>query len=285
MEVTREKDIVRIKGKMTEIRRAAKADGNRRIYHNYYNNCDKDEEIFVVYGKNTVVLWDDDDGVTRGYFYSSNEGELITLLGTLPEGCVIDIITRNNNEYADIIKKAGMVLHREMHRYVFCPSEEEKKKMLEREAILRAELYRPENVRSATSEDLELVINKLHEVFDADVSHLPDRNELLDLIEKKWVSLYFENQELKALHIFKIEASGRNYGYQIWNGTGVEGYYTVIQYSYGIYLKWLNEHVTNRDRIPLAYAWADSSNRKAIRSMKFSYGKFDGLIDFVYKKL
>lgn len=290
MEAIREKNIVKIKGKMTEIRRAAKADGKGRIYHNYYNNCDKDNEIFAVYGKNTVVLWDDDDSTIRGYFYSSDEEELVALLEALPKGCVVDIITRNKDEYGYIMEKAGLVRHREMHRFVFDLSEEEKKTARDREALLADTAYFPENVRSATADDLELVYDKLHEVFDAGVSHLPSRSELLDLIEKKWVCLYFEKQQLKALHIFKIEKSGRNYGYQTWNGTGVEGYYTVLKYSYEeVYLKYLRDHGIdnngiNKKKNSPSYAWADIADKKAIRGIKYNFGKFDGLIDFVYKK-
>lgn len=283
MEAVCENRIARAKGKMTEIRRNARSrDG--KIYHNYYNNCDKDEEFFAIYGENTIVLWDEDDGVVRGYFYSSDKVELIELLKRLPDECVVDIITRSEDEYKDIMGAAGIAFHREMHRFVCDTSEETKRRIRERESLM-AEAYKMENVRSATADDLELVYSKLHEVFDAAESHLPNRGALLELIEKRWVSLYFEDGELKALHIFKIEAAGRNYGYQTWNGTGVEGYYSVLHYSTKVYLECLKVLGLDKDKVPPGYAWADISNKKALRGVKFGFAKFDGLIDFVYKKI
>lgn len=283
MEAVRENNIAKAKGKMTEIRRNARGRG-RKIYHNYYNNCDKDEEFFSIHGENTIVLWDDDDGVVRGYFYSSDKAELIEMLKCLPDECVVDIITRSGDEYRDIMSDAGISFHREMHRFVCDTSEETKRRIRERERLM-VEVYKPDNVRSATADDLDLVYSKLHEVFDAAESHLPSRRELLELIEKKWVSIYFEDGELKALHIFKIEAAGRNYGYQTWNDTGVEGYYSVLYYSTKVYLECLKEMGIDKDKVPPGYAWADIANKKAIRGIKYGFAKFDGLIDFVYKKI
>ena len=286
MEIVCEHDIKNVKRRMTDIRRSAKNEGMKNIYHNYYNNCDSDKEIFCVYGQHSVVIWADDNGITRGYFYSSDERELIEGLAFLPKGCVVDIITRTANEFADIMWQAGLSFHCEMHRFVFDNSWEAQKRMQERDALIADVLYKPDNARSACLDDLALVYDKLYEVFESSESHLPDKDELRSLIEKKWVALYFEGAELRALHIFKVEAGGRNYGYQTWNGTGVEGYYTVLRYAYGMYLDYLREHGidTASTAIPAGYAWADIKNKKAIRGIKYSCGKFDGLIDYVYKK-
>lgn len=283
MNVVVENDVSNVKRKMTEIRRSCRINGKGKILNNYYNNCDQDEEIYIVYGDNTVVFWDNDNDVVRGYFYSSDETELIEMLRYFPKGCVVDIITRSRDEYKDILQQAGLEFHCEMHRFVCDASEETKQRIRERD-MLMAELYNPKNVRSAAADDLELVYNKLHEVFDAAESHLPSRNELLELIEKRWVSLYFESTELKAVHIFKIEAAGRNYGYLTYNGTGIDAYYSVLHHSKKVYFECLRELGIDKDKVPPGYAWGDISNKKAIRGIKYGFAEFDGLIDYVWIK-
>ena len=284
MDVVVEKNVVNVKTKMTEIRRSCRINGNRKIYNNYYNNCDQDEEIYVVYGDNTVVLWDDDDGVIRGYFYSSDEAELIKMLGYLPQECVVDIITRTSDEYADIMSQAGLAFHCEMHRFVGDASTEAQKIRRERDAMM-TDIYCPERVRAAETDDLDMVYGKLHEIFNPKESHLPSKKQLLELIKKKWVSLYFEEKELKALHIFKVEAAGRNYGYQTWNGAGIDGYYSVLRFAEKLYQEYLDKNGIDKSKVPPGYAWANIANKKAVRGIKYGLAKFDGLIDFVYKKI
>lgn len=104
MQVMREASIVNIKNKMTDIRRNRKT----MIYHNYFNNCDYDEEIFVVYGENTVVFWDDDHGVVRGYFYSSDIDEMIKMLHMFPQGCIVDYVTKNKGKMQAILENGGV---------------------------------------------------------------------------------------------------------------------------------------------------------------------------------
>lgn len=284
MNVVIEKNINNVKIKMTAIRRDCRTNGKGRIYNNYYNNCDRDEEIYVVYGGNTVVLWDDDDGVFRGYFYSSNEAELIKMLGYLPKDCVVEIVTRTGDEYGDIMLQAGLVFHCEMHRFVSDVSEEAKKVRRERDAMM-SDIYCPERVRAATEVDSDTVYDKLHEIFNPKESHLPNKRQLLELIEKKWVSLYFEENELKALHIFKVEAAGRNYGYLTWNGAGIDAYYSVLRFAWELYQEYLEKNGIDKNKVPPGYAWADIANKKAIRGIKYGLAHFDGLIDFVYKKV
>ena len=66
--------------------------------HNYYMNCEQDDEIFALYGENTVVSWDFDRGVCRAYFYSSDQDELQGLLAQVPDGTIIDYLTRTKGE-------------------------------------------------------------------------------------------------------------------------------------------------------------------------------------------
>lgn len=284
MNVVTEQNMINIKNKMTEIRRNKKG----VLYQNYYNNCESDHEIFTVYGQNTVVFWNNDDGVIRGYFYSSEQEELKDLLGMLPSGCVVDYLTKTKDDFLDFMKGAGLQLLHEMHRMSSaCLTEEEKRQNEENKLIMNEVLYKPENVRAAAREDVDVIYEKLYEVFDPRESHLPTKDDLKVYIENQWISVYMENGELRGIQMFTVDASGTRYGYQDWNGTGPEGYFSLTVYSgylYGEYLK-KNNIVPPAGKEKPSYCWVNVKNRKAKRLIEFWGSKFDGLYDFVFEKL
>lgn len=281
MQVICEHDMVNIKKKMTEIRRNRQG---RVIRQNYYGNCDQNEETFVVYGTDTVVLWEYDHDVIRGYFYSSEESELAELLQYLPQGCIIDYLTKEKGELHEFLEAHGFQLLHEMHRMSSVRmTAEEKATVANNYEIVKEALYEPQNVRLANISDIESVYEKLYEIFDAKESHLPSRDELLDLIRKKWVILYQVREQLLGIYIITIN-EGQMYGYQIWNGTGPEGYFSLLEYSNRIYAEYMKNESNKKKKSKSGYCWVDVSNRKAVRIIKLWGSKFDGLYDFVYEK-
>lgn len=281
MQVICEHDMVNVKKKMTEIRRNRQG---RAIHQNYYGNCDQNEETFVVYGTDTVVLWEYDHDVIRGYFYSSDEGELSELLQYLPNGCIVDYLTRTKGDMQEFLEAHGFRLLHEMHRMSSSGlTTEEKKQISENYALMREALYRPECVRKAIVEDVDLVYQKLYEIFDSREAHLPTKDDLIKFIENGWVVLYEENRELLGLEIFTINES-QFYGYQLWNGTGPEGYFSLVEYSNQLYAEYIKNDMNKPKQEKAGYCWVDASNRKALRLIKFWGSKFDGLYDFVYEK-
>lgn len=277
MEVCREAGMVRIKNKMTEIRRRRIAP----VIHNYYLNCEQDEEIFALFGQDTVVFWDDDRGVRRAYFCSTNPEELTALLSQVPEGTVIDYLTRTKGEFRDLFESAGWRQLHEMHRMDTKLSAEEEAAMEERKHLFDLTAYREENVRAAVEADCDIIYSKLLEVFDPRESHLCTKEELLEYIQKRWVSVYYEDGVLLGLHIFLVEHR-RFYGYQIWTEAGVEGYYSLIKTSEQLFCEFIGETV--KKCLP-GYSWVNVKNGKSMRLLKFWGQKFDGLYDFVYEKL
>lgn len=281
MQVICEHDMVNVKKKMTEIRRNRQG---RVIRQNYYGNCDQNEETFVVYGTDTVVLWEYDHDVIRGYFYSSEESELAELLQYLPQGCIIDYLTKEKGDMQEFLEAHGFLLLHEMHR--MSPSkltEEEKKTIAENCAVMKEALYRPEHARPAIQQDIEAIYDKLYEVFDKRESHLPTKKELGNFIANGWVAVYEEEQKLKGFQIFTVN-EGQFYGYQIWNGTGPEGYFTLTQISQRLYAEYLKKNNIPQSKIKPGYCWINVKNRKNMRLEKFWGSKFDGLYDFVYEK-
>lgn len=281
MQVICEHSIVNIKNKMTDIRRNRKG----MIYHNYFNNCDQDEEIFVVYGENTVVFWDDDRGIIRGYFYSSDVDELIKMLNLLPQGSIVDYVTKNKGEMQVILESGGLKLLHEMHRMSAAGlTDEDHKVIVANHETMMESLYRPQNARCAELADLEKLYQKLNEIFDARESHLPTREELAKFIQNKWVVVYHEVSKMLGFQIYTVE-NGQFYGYQIWNGGGPEVYFTLVQTTNNLYKEYLRENNIAHEKIKPGYCWVNVKNRKSMRVVEFWGQKFDGLYDFVYEKI
>lgn len=283
MNIVTEHNMINIKNKMTEIRRNKK----KELYQNYYNNCDSDHEIFAIFGKNTVVFWNNDEGVLRGYFYSSDQKELKCLLGDLPSGCVVEYLTRTKDDFLEFLEEAGLHLLHEMHRMSASGlTEEEKKRNEENSLLMRDVLYKPQNVRAAVMDDLEAIYKKLYEVFDPRESHLPTKKELKSYIDNQWISVYNEGGELLGINIFTVDAGGTRYGYLDWNGTGPEGYYSMTSYSAKLYQNYLEKNKISpvAGKIKPSYCWVNVKNRKAKRLIEFWGSKFDGLYDFVFER-
>lgn len=277
MEVCREHSMVRIKNKMTEIRRNRTAP----ILHNYYLNCEQDEEIFALFGQDTVVFWDDDRGVRRAYFYSSNPEELTVLLSQVPEGTIIDYLTYKKDEFRELFENAGWRQLYEMHRMTTKLSAEEETAIEERERLFDLTVYREENVRAAVEADCDTVYNKLLEIFDPRESHLCTKEELLEYIRKRWVAVYYEDGVFLGFQIFLVEHR-RFYGYQIWTEAGAEGFYSLRKTTKKLFFEFIEEPI--QTYWP-SYGWVNVKNRKSMRLSQFWGQKFDGLYDFVYEKI
>lgn len=280
----KEENMVPIKNKMTEIRRRREG----AIMHNYYNNCEQSSPLYAVYGVSTIVFWENDKGVIRGYFYSSNEEELTKMIAFFPKGCVIDYLTKVKDEHKKLFRESGLHFLYELHRLSFAKTtEEEKIKIEEKRKLIHESLYKPENCRCAELSDIDILYKKLYEVFDERESHLPTLSELKEYIENKWVAVYYEDNILKGFQMFTVE-NGQFYGYQIWNGTGPECYYTMVQETnklYDNYLKRINFFQDNpQKKIKPSYCWVNVKNRKSYRLSLFWGQKFDGLYDYVYEK-
>jgi len=271
--------MVRIKNKMTEIRRSRK----KPILHNYYMNCEQDEEIFALYGQSSVVFWDDDRGVHRAYFYSCDAEELTELLSQVPEGTIIDYLTHEKGELQELIESAGWKQLHEMHRMTSAHiTAEDRTEIEEQKKLFDETLYMKDNVRPAVEADCDDIYDKLEEVFDSRESHLCTKKELLEYIRNRWVAVYYESGELQGFQIFTVE-NNSFYGYQIWNGVGPEGYYSLTKMTDQLFAECVKD--VPPAKIKPSYCWVNVKNRKSMRMVKFWGQRFDGLYDFVYEKL
>lgn len=286
MMIWRETDMLPIKKKMTQIRRA----GNSPILHNYYLNCENSQELLALYGENTVVFWHDDGGLIRAYFYSCDKKELAELLSEVPQNAVIDYLTRHSDAHKEMFENAGWKHLSKMQRMVEKISTPQDAMIAEKKrAALDAAFYREDKVKVADESDLDTVYNKLFEVFDVRESHLCTKEELLQFIRNRWVSVYYDGGQLMGIHIFKIQ-NNSFYGYQLWSGSGTESCYSVVRRSDITYAEIRSKEEEQAGGFPAGttqrprFGWVNSENKKAIRWAEIRGNQFDGLFDDVYQK-
>ena len=237
-----------------------------------------------MYGENAIAFWCDDNGVIRGYYYASDIDELKELLKYLPKGTVIDVITRGDLNTSAFLGLSGFCFLHELQRFSSVGLSSEESKYISERIKFMADMYKVENVCVATENDVDVLNDKLYEIFDKRESHLPTRDELVEYIQRRWVCLYYENKELKGFYIFKVMSNGQFYGYEIWNGTGPDGYFSMVMKANELHAEYCNSNKIPLDKIPPSYCWVNVKNKKAMRPIKFWGMKFDGLRDFVYEK-
>ena len=251
---------------------------NGRLLTNYYNNFrGKNSEINYVREKNAIVFWGEEMGIQRVYFSCSDENELSRLLTNVPSGAVLDIISKNEKEMERAILSSGMEKYALYGRMSNYSASDQLKKEAERniKTIIESGLYKKENTFLGTLNDVDFIMNKLKEVFDPLTAHLCTVEELCDFIKKEWVFVYKEHGEIKGFYIVQ-RVGCKQYGYQIWNGTGVEA-------AYSLNLR-CNEESEKLGTIKYGFSWVDMANKKAIRFNHIWGNEFDGLYDVVYKK-
>ena len=253
-------------------------------WHNYYD-FSKCMKYCAVRGEKAVVFWCNDGSVIRGFFYAIDLGELKNLLSLMPTGCIVDYLFRHRDEALEkVFCEAGLKQIYEMHRMSEAGITLEKRQQIDKKIYKMRRLYRADRVRVADISELEIIYQKLYEVFDAKMGHLPSKDLLMEYIKNGWVIVYYENKLLCGLYIFVVQQGGRHYGYQVWNGAGPVGYFSLREKEKEVYLAYLLEHGYDPAKVPAAYSWVDANNTQAVSVIEWRGGSFDGLYDFVYEK-
>lgn len=204
-------------------------------------------------------------------FASTNEKELNSLLKELPAGTVMDYITKEKTEdfcWTDV----GFGLYRTLIRYTDPNWEDESCPKSKRTLFL--EQFYDENVGEfATVEDAEELYELLYKIFDVRVSRLPSMQQLIEMIEKKWVLLYREQGRVIAFLMYQIEGR-KYYGYQIYN----EG---TADITYNLERK-ATQYAKSAYQVKSSYGWVEIDNFGA--NDRCESGNFDGTYDYIFVK-
>ena len=246
----------------------------KHLFTNYFLTYqDSDMDFPIWKGKETIIFLVCEEKIQRCFFASTDEDELCALLKHMPTETVMDYITKEKRKEFCWLD-TGFVLYRTLIRYtnLHLTDDPQTHKKSKRELFL--EQFYDETIGGfATINDAEELYKLLYSVFDFRVSRLPSMKELIKMIEKKWVLLYREQQEITAFLMYKIEGK-KYYGYQIYN----EG---TADITYNLEQKAISYAKANY-QVKSSYAWVETNNLGANERCEGS--NFDGTYDYIFVK-
>lgn len=244
----------------------------KKVLTNYFLSCQNSKDDFQTWqGDESIVFCVQEEKLIRCYFASTDLMELNQLLGMVPAGTVMDYIAKEKIEEFSWTEGAGFKHYTTLVRYTN-PNIYEEKPKTKKDLILE-QFYDESIGEFATEEDAEELYELLYEVFDYRVSRLPSMQQLIEMIEKKWVLLYREKGRILSFLIYQIEGR-KYYGYQIYNEGTADITYNLeckaIQYAKATW------------QIKSVYAWAEIGNK--IANDRIGTDLFDGTYDYIFVK-
>lgn len=242
----------------------------KKIYTNYYLTHQHSEENFLTWRtENSIVFCVKENKVQRCFFATIDFQDLNVLLREVPDGAVLDYITRGQQDDFPWVE-SGFVHYNTLIRYtnpdLFAKTEETKRdKFLE-------QFYEEDFGEFATIDDADELYQLLYDVFDYRVSRLPSREELIEQIEKNWVLLYREDGEIVSFLMYQIEGR-KYYGYQLYNKGTADITYNLERRAF--------KYAIDNYNVRSSYAWIEIENVSAKERIAFS---MDGTYDYIFLK-
>lgn len=240
----------------------------KKIISNYYNNYQDREMLFDVYrGNHSIIFCVQDVKLYRVFFCSNAAEELSGLLSVLPLGSVADFITRKEEEFLWLLN-SGFKQYAVFRRF----GKEEDGSSYSNEPEWCKSL--PERYRFdyAERKDAQSIYTLLYQVFDPKTNHLCTLDDLVNMIDKKWVLFYKEESEIISLLIYQV--MGRKFYVNIIYNAGT------ADISYKIEQRALNDAKEQFD-INYRYAWIDLKNKRALKRCGL---KPENMYNYIFEK-
>lgn len=242
----------------------------KKVLTNYYLTLQKSEEDFVSWtAENSIVFCVQENKVYRCFFATTDEDELNTLLKKMPEGTVMDFISKKKLETFPWTA-SGFEHYKTLARYTIpdltAPGPKTKRD------IFLEQFYQEDFGEFATMDDADELYDLLYKIFDYRVSRLPSKEELLEQIGKNWVLLYRENKEIIAFVMYQMEGK-KYYGYQVYNSGTADITYNLDRRA----MKYAIEHYGAKS----LYSWIEVDNFAAVAK---GNDKADGTYDYIFLK-
>lgn len=261
---------------MSMIRRAG-----GKVYTNYYNQCNDIEDSLQTWQaeKSIVFEWVD-EGIKRIYFYSTDVEELGNILELASFGSVIDYLTKEKTELAEVFRSAGYALHLEYGRFHIeqaAKSQEAKEidSILHNDDQLRKEIFEAPYGEMAKVEDAEEIDRQLREEFDPYEAHFYSLEKLREHIKKGWVWVAKDNGKIIAANLFEIQGR-KAYGAYLYNRGEINVMLSLLAKA---------DAAIAKMNVPYAYCWMRLNNKRIIRyNMKYNGYVQDNLYDIIYVK-
>lgn len=244
---------------------------NGKEYYTNYYALDPVEDFQILRGKESIVFFVREEFFQRAYYFTSDLDELVTLLMRLKGMVVMDIICQGDmkEEEKRILEQAGFENYA-----VYCKRQYmlEKGGRTKKDNGIFEEFYDPGFFQLAKAEDVQELKDLLYHVFDPITTHLPTKEQLLEMIQNQNVVLYRVNGRIVALHVFLIQ--GRKlYSNISYNITSADVLYSMERRA--------REWAYEKYGVKWVYAWYDITNTKALRRSVYTD---TGQRDYIYVK-
>lgn len=240
-----------------------------KVYSNYFGILDFSNCEFLTTEK-TVLIIKHEYKVDRLYYYTLDISDLLeNALACLRKGeYCLDLITKIPELFENEFKSAGFKLKARMMRLAAADIS----------SVLSADskiygYYDKSIGKYADNTDVKTIYDLLWNVFDTDIGHLPNTDEIEDAISRKEFTLYYGDNNKLSLLQADIKAKSF-YINQIINCNEKRIIHAML-------LNRIKQYCENGGKY--GYSWVEENN---IASMKFheKYSfKHDGLWDIVYK--
>lgn len=246
------KTIQEILARMREIRSQKK-----NVLTNYYFTYNNKPEILfdVIDGIDTVIFGVQEMYVYRVFYYSNNKKELLKLLCDIPEGAVLDVVTKEENLDTHWLEKADIFWYNTYGRFgsLLLPYEEQKRAYESNKLDM---FYNEQYGEYAKETDVREIQKLLRKNFDTKTDYFFTDDELRKLIEEERVVVEREQGSIYFIFIFRIEGK-KFYTNLLYN----EG---TADISYSVEKRLVLESL-QRYGVKYIYFWAALDNKAALK--------------------
>ncbi|MCH5252252.1 MAG: hypothetical protein J1F22_04700 [Lachnospiraceae bacterium] len=192
----------------------------------------------------------------RGYFATKDEITLIGLLQGLPENIVFEWIYRDENVLEEIMEKAGIELYATYIRHT-CVWDENPYETQARGNALLQELYEPDCGEYARMSDAKELCELSKSVFDVNCDDVFTVEEWQEIIARKEVLVYRENNKILSCYVWRLE------GNKLYSNISINlGPANIL---YNLERRVLEEMWDKGVRVTCA--WRNMRNKKAVQRM------------------
>lgn len=233
-------------------------------------NMSDNKEYDVFSSENALIIINHEYRVNRVWFYTSAPQDLVELCNRYlnDDEYILDIITREPKQLREELNSAGFVCISEMMRLANHKISE----VFSNDSAVY-NYCSCEYGQAAAAEDADVICETLWRVFDTRISHLPEKNAIMESINNGEILLHKDNnQEIVSL-LQTVTAPKSLYINQVYNSAKPEVIHAMLLSVIRKYCGQGGNYI---------YSWVDKNN---IASMKF-HGKYnmqhDGLWDIVY---
>ena len=229
------------------------------VFSNYYNNHIERAQCVLL--PDTLVIRSQYDSFNRVYFLSRNGEELESVLRLLDKKDTINCPARNeiNESLMKVLSHSGYQIDA----------------IYERMNKTKNEDCEEFNGQFAVKEDLDGIISLLYETFNPIYSHLPDREELLNMIMNNQILVNYDaNNIVNGLIMWSIDGKVCNFHAWTSKAPGNE--------SLSLFFEAFN-YIESRG-VHRSTLWVNETNTSAKSVYEMMGYQKDGLKDYIFVK-